>query len=235
MLSSVTGPACADVQYGTSGEDLYRIQIGRDVFAGLVRGYRAVDRSPRWQGLRASRRARDTRATAPTARRSEDARFVQILRPDGTFEDRVDDDPDFLTILNQPFAVRLDAPTLRDLRTLHGSVPFSTTSPLGGEAMLHGFLRPATSGPIGGRPTVAVRFEADGAMSGPLPGSRRRRLVAGHDAHGRNRLLRARRRDAAWRSTSTLTHRRSARDRAGRRSRYRCESSIAASIRATSV
>lgn len=91
-------------------------------------------------------------------------------QPDGSFEDRVDDDPDFLTILNQPFAVRLDAATLRDLRGLRGRVPFSATSPLGAQAVLKGFLRPAPGGPIAGRQTVAVRFEADGAMSGPLPG-----------------------------------------------------------------
>jgi len=99
-----------------------------------------------------------------------EADFVQIQLPDGSFEDRSDDDPDFLTILNQPFAVRLDAATLRDLRALRGRVPFSATSPLGAESVLRGFLRPGTGGPISGRPTVAVRFEAEGTMNGPLPG-----------------------------------------------------------------
>ena len=32
------------------------------------------------------------------------ARFVQELMPNGAFEDRLDEDPDFLTVLNQPFA-----------------------------------------------------------------------------------------------------------------------------------
>ena len=108
--------------------------------------------------------------TGPDGKSRGEALFVQILLPDGTFEDRIDDDPDFLTILNQPFAVRLDAATLRDLRALRGRVPFSATSPLGAEAVLRGFLRPAGSGPIAGRPTVGVRFEAEGAMTGPLPG-----------------------------------------------------------------
>ena len=75
-----------------------------------------------------------------------------------------------MTILNQPFAIRLDAATFRDLRALRKPVPFSATSPLGTSAVLRGYLRPATGGPIGGRPTVAVRFEAEGAMTGPLPG-----------------------------------------------------------------
>jgi hypothetical protein len=115
-------------------------------------------------------RARYTR-DGPDGKSRGEALFVQILHPDGTFEDRIDDDPDFLTILNQPFAVRLDAPTIRDLRALRNRVPFSATSPLGAQAVLRGFLRPAPGGPVGGRPTVAVRFEAAGTMTGPLPGS----------------------------------------------------------------
>ena len=80
---------------------------------------------------------------------------MQVLRADGTFEDRVDNDPDFLTILNQPFAVQLDGATLRDLRALHGRVPFSATSPLGGE-------------------TRAARFPASGdRRSGRRPTHRR--------------------------------------------------------------
>jgi hypothetical protein len=120
--------------------------------------------------LRFEARARYVR-NGPDGKNSGEALFVQVLQPNGTFEDRIDDDPDFLTILNQPFAVRLDAATLRDVRALHGRVPFAATSPLGAEAVLHGFLRPAPGGPVGGRPTVAVRFEAQGAMTGPLPGS----------------------------------------------------------------
>jgi hypothetical protein len=63
-----------------------------------------------------------------------------VLRPDGAFEDRLDDDPDFLTILNQPFAARLDSATLLDVRELRKPVPF------------------------------AVRFQAAGPMNGKLPG-----------------------------------------------------------------
>jgi hypothetical protein len=120
--------------------------------------------------MRFEARARYTR-NGPDGRSSGEAVFVQIVQPNGAFEDRVDDDPDFLTILNQPFAVQLDSATLGQLRALRGRVPFSATSPLGAEAVLHGFLRPAPGGPIGGRPAVAVRFEAEGAMTGPLPGA----------------------------------------------------------------
>jgi hypothetical protein len=101
---------------------------------------------------------------------SSDARasFIQELMPNGSFEDRFDDDPDFLTVLNQPFAVALDAGTLRDLRGLHGGIPFDTPSPITG-ATLHGSLRRGPVGMIGGRPAIGVRFDASGGMRGPLP------------------------------------------------------------------
>jgi hypothetical protein len=103
-------------------------------------------------------------------RASENARFVGELFPDGSFESRVDNDPDFLTLLNQPFAIQLDRATLRDLRELRGSVPFAAGSPIGG-AELRGFLRHGNDGPIDGLPTVAVQFTAKGPMNGTLPGS----------------------------------------------------------------
>lgn len=166
---SVAAPALADVQYDTSGEDLYRIQSADTSSKVSYAGTERLTVRREGSSWRFEARARYTR-DGPDGKGTQEARFVQMLRPDGTFEDRIDNDPDFLTILNQPFAVRLDAATLRDLRKLQGQVPFSATSPLGAEAVLRGFLRPATGGPIDGRPTVAVRFEADGEMTGPLPG-----------------------------------------------------------------
>lgn len=163
------GAAPADVAYNTTGEDVYRIQSVQTSSKVSYAGSERLSVRHDGQATRFEARARYTR-TGPDGKSSAAAFFVQELQPDGTFEDSQDDDPDFLTILNQPFAVRLDANTLRDLRELHGRVPFSATSPLGAEAVLHGFLRPATGGPIAGQPTVAVRFEAEGAMTGPLPG-----------------------------------------------------------------
>lgn len=96
------------------------------------------------------------------------ARFVQDMEPNGDFVDRTDSDPDFLTVLNQPFAIQLDPTTMGDLAKLHGLVPFKATSPLGG-AQLAGFLRSATSGMVGGIRAVGVRFQADGPMDGTLP------------------------------------------------------------------
>ncbi len=129
-------------------------------------------------------------------KRRIDARFVQELLPDGSFEDRIDDDPDFLTVLNQPFAIRLDAATLRDLRGLRTPVPFDASSPLGGEAVLRGFLRPAAGGKICGRPDGRGRLRSRWADDGADAVAFRRHDVGAH-ANGRNRLLFAGRRDAA--------------------------------------
>ena len=161
-------PALADQQYDVRGDDVYH--VGSSQTASRV-AYTGEQRLT--VGHQNGRTRYDAQATY--TRDGEDgtthvnARFVQELLPNGSFEDRIDDDPDFLTILNQPFAVQLDPATLRDLRGLRGEVPFSATSPLGGEAVLHGHLHPGAGGKVDGRPTVAVAFEAQGPMSASMP------------------------------------------------------------------
>jgi hypothetical protein len=168
-LEPVLRSFSADFQYDVAGEDLYRVQsrstVSRVSYSGTER--LTVRRDGNAMRFEASAHyMRDTLAN----RSAGSARYVAALLPDGSFEERIDDDPEFLTILNQPFAPQLDPATLRDLRELRGAVPFSAGSPLGGQATLHGFLRPGIGGPVEGRPTVAVRFEAGGPMMGALPG-----------------------------------------------------------------
>jgi len=176
MLSTVL-PALADQGYDVRGEDLYRVGD-----AGIVSRVEYVGE----QRLTVERLKGRVRydAQAHYARNAADgnsrvnARFVQELSG-GSFVDTLDDDPDFLTILNQPFAVQLDSATIHDLRNLHGAVPFSATSPLGGQAVLRGFLRPAAGGMVDRRAAVAVRFEADGPMTAPMP-ARTDATMTGH-------------------------------------------------------
>jgi hypothetical protein len=149
--------------------DIYRIESTGTVSTILYAGTERLSVKREGKQIRFEAEARYTRDT-PAGRSDNRARFVQVLLPDGSFVDRVDEDPDFLTILDQPFAVELDPATLRDLRELRGPVPFDATSPLGGDTVLRGFLRPGASGPIDGRQSIAVRFEAEGPMSGALPG-----------------------------------------------------------------
>ncbi len=100
---------------------------------------------------------------------SAKATFSAEVSADGEQHDLEDDDPDYLTVLNQPFAVQLDPQTLRDLAHLQAVVPFSFASPLTG-SMLHGRLRRAGAGPVDGMQATGVGFDAEGPMSGALPG-----------------------------------------------------------------
>jgi len=167
LILSLTLNARADQRYGVAGEDTYR--IGR-VLGETRITYRGVENL----GIAADNQGRRYVANVAYTRIDEAGKatvhgtFVQELLRDGTFEDRNDEDPDFLTILNQPFAVQLDVTTLHDLEGMHGTVPFAAASPLGG-ARLQGFLRSAPPGKVCGRMVVGVRFEADGPMTGTLP------------------------------------------------------------------
>lgn len=159
-----------DLQYDLVGEDRYRIVSTATVSTVTYTGTERLAVSHDGKGLRFDARVNYVRQS-PGLRSNENARFVGELFPDGTFESRVDDDPDFLTLLNQPFSVQLDRATLGDLQDLHGSVPFAAGSPIAGGTELRGFLRHGADGPIEGLATVAVHFAATGPMSGTLPGS----------------------------------------------------------------
>lgn len=159
--------APAELRYRTTGEDLYRVgtaaptQISYSGTQSLFIGRSGAQ-------VRFVAQADCTRDAAGI-RTIEHARFVQDLLSDGSFQDRMDGDPDFLTILNQPFAIRLDSATVRDLRELHAPVPFAAASPVGG-GNLEGALRPGSPGILNGRPVVGVKFRAEGTVNGPLPG-----------------------------------------------------------------
>jgi hypothetical protein len=94
--------------------------------------------------------------------------YVSDVLPTGEALDSADNDPDYLTVLNQPFAAQLDSGTLGDLRHLKGALPFDFPSPITGSA-LHGYLQHVADGTLGGRPALGVRFEAAGPMKGALP------------------------------------------------------------------
>ncbi|MGH7714776.1 MAG: hypothetical protein ACREML_02150 [Vulcanimicrobiaceae bacterium] len=96
------------------------------------------------------------------------ASFETVLLPDGQAHDRASDDPDFLTVLNQPFAIQLDAQTLRDVRKLREPSPFTFTSSMTG-ATLRGTLFHVIDGSIAGHPVIGVGFDASGPMRGGLP------------------------------------------------------------------
>ena len=167
LIPTLSLCALADQLYGVTGQDTYR--VGKTLAATNIT-YRGVERLgivPDSEGRRYVADVSYTRVDEG-GKTSVHGRFVQELMHDGTFVDRRDDDPDFLTILNQPFAVQLDPTTLRDLERLQGMVPFEAASPLGG-SRLSGYLRSAPPGKVQGHAVVGVRFEADGPMTGTLP------------------------------------------------------------------
>ncbi len=167
LLAAALACAQADETYGVTGQDVYRIgdTVPQTKIAYTGTQHLSVARDN--NGSRFVAEATYTR-TDDSGKATVHARFVQRMGRDGSFEDQVDEDPDFLTILNQPFAIQLDRTTMHDLQRLHGSVPFEATSPLGG-ARLHGYLRPAGKGRIQNVLSTGVRFSAQGPMTGSLP------------------------------------------------------------------
>ena len=155
------------MRYRIAGEDVYRIGTAADVTRISYSGLETLSFALSGKSAELVAQANCTRSDS-AGKSAEQARFVQEILPDGSLADRVDDDPDFLTILNQPFSIRLDAATIRDLRELRAPVPFAAASPVG-SGDLEGSLRPGTPGIIEGRRVVGVEFQADGKVRGPLP------------------------------------------------------------------
>lgn len=160
-------PAKADQRYSVSGNDRYRIGSA-DLQSNI--SYSGT------QQLTVRRAGNQTqfRAEAKYVRVDESgsvpahAAYAQVLTPQGELQDLTDSDPDYLTVLNQPFAIELDQETLHDLMRLQGRVPFDFPAPIMG-GRLRGYLQRGASGRVAAQPALAVNFDAAGPMSGPLP------------------------------------------------------------------
>jgi hypothetical protein len=160
-------PASADQSYAVSGNDRY--QIGQTdlqtsiAYSGMQHLTITKDGAQKRFTAQATYTRTDSAGRVPAQ-----ASFVQEMSPQGELKDRMDLDPDYLTVLNQPFAVELDAGTLHDLLHLRGRVPFIFPAPMTG-GTLRGFLERGQIGRIGQRPVLSVNFDASGPMAGPLP------------------------------------------------------------------
>src|SRR5438270_1111741 len=160
-------PAKADQRYAVSENDRYRIG------SADLQTHISYSGTQQLTVRRAGSRTQ-FRADAQYVRIDENgsvpvhATFAQILTPQGELQDLTNADPDYLTVLNQPFAIELDQQTLRDLVRLNGRVPFSFPAPVMG-GTLHGYLQRGTNGTVAAQPALAVDFDATGPMSGPLP------------------------------------------------------------------
>ena len=160
-------PAVADQQYTVSGNDRY--QIGQtDLQTSIAYSgtqtlvIRKEDGSTRFTAQAHYTRA-DSAGSVPAH-----ATFVQVMSPQGELHDKMDLDPDYLTVLNQPFAIELDPATLHDLLHLRGNVPFVFPAPMTG-GTLRGYLQRGGIAHVNTRPALAVNFDSSGPMVGPLP------------------------------------------------------------------
>ena len=169
LLAAVASAAAAraDQAYAVEGHDVFH-DGNRDVRSETV--YHGVQR------LTVTRSGRATvynalveyDRTGEGGRQHQRASFSSTLLPSGEQRDGPGNDPDYLTVLNQPFAVQLDAPTMRDLAHVRRAVPFDFPSPMTGAA-LHGTLRRLPDALVGGIRAMGIGFEANGPLHGTLP------------------------------------------------------------------
>lgn len=160
-------PVNADQRYRVSGNDQY--QIGQTDLQTSISYVGSQELTVRKDGpqTRFTAQAHYTRQDA-AGKVPAQATFVQEMTPAGELRDKSDLDPDYLTVLNQPFAVQLDQPTLHDLLHLRGRVPFAFPAPMIG-GKLQGYLERGAIGRVAARPALSVNFDATGPMTGPLP------------------------------------------------------------------
>ncbi|MBV8601414.1 MAG: hypothetical protein JO359_07605 [Candidatus Eremiobacteraeota bacterium] len=162
-------PVFAEEQvYHVSGKDSF--QIGsRDLRSDVVYdGDQTLTIAHKGKTTRYSAKVSYTRVDQGATEKMLGS-FVSVVAPDGAERDEANGDPDFLTILNQPFAVQLDGQTLHDVTRLQQPAPFSFSSPMT-RGQLHGTLRHLAEGLIiAGERVVGIGFEAHGPIKGSVP------------------------------------------------------------------
>ena len=166
-IVTVPGLAAADQRYTVAGTDAYQVGA-RELTTHITYNGKETLTITRAGGSTRYRAKAEYTRSDQTGTQPLRAYFDALMLPSGEQRDQANGDPNYLTVLNQPFSVQLDVQTLRDLSRLHGRIPFDFPSPMTGGA-LHGYLGRGTSAVVGGRRAMGVQFSADGPMRGPLP------------------------------------------------------------------
>ncbi len=172
LLTAVAASAAAaraDQAYAVDGRDVFRLgngdaQSSKTIYHGVQR--LTVSHGANGAITYVARVEYDKDGDG--GRQHQRASFTSTLLPSGQQKDGPASDPDYLTVLNQPFAVQLDAPTMRDLAHLKRPVPFDFPSPMTA-AKLHGTLRRLPDAMVGGARAMGIAFEAKGPLHGALP------------------------------------------------------------------
>ena len=157
----------ADELYAVSGRDIFSVGNG-DVHSETIYSGR--------QRLSIGRSADGTTYAARVeydkdgdgGKQHATATYTATLLRSGEMRDGSAHDPDYLTVLNQPFAVQLDQQTMRDLGHVKRAVPFDFPSPMTG-APLRGTLRRLPDAMVAGVRSMGIAFEATGPLHGALP------------------------------------------------------------------
>lgn len=153
----------ADETYKVWGSDRFQTPTGEVHGEIAYAGRQSLSiRRERSVTIYRSRAEYDRSERGAPAREHAVATFASAATPDGEVRDLEANDPDFVTVLNQPFNVELDRQTLADLDAVAEAIPFRFPSPLDGTS-LEGTLQRegrAQSGPG----IVGVIFHAAGPM-----------------------------------------------------------------------
>jgi hypothetical protein len=171
LLTAVAASAAAaraDQAYSVEGRDVFRLGNGDSKSKTLYRGVQRLTVSRSANGTTTYVAHVEYDKDGEGGRQHQRASFTSTLLPSGQQKDGPSSDPDYLTVLNQPFAVQLDAPTMRDLAHVKRPVPFDFPSPMTA-AKLHGTLRRLPDALVGGARAMGIAFEAKGPLHGALP------------------------------------------------------------------
>jgi hypothetical protein len=159
--------ARADEPYSVTGRDIFRVGNGEVHSETVYHGVQRLSIAHSSSGTTYAARVEYDR-DGDGGKQHETASYTSTLLPSGELRDGPSRDPDYLTVLNQPFAVQLDKPTMRDLNHVKRPVPFDFPSPMTG-APLRGTLRRLPDAVVSGVRVMGIAFEAAGPLHGALP------------------------------------------------------------------
>lgn len=170
LLIAVAASAAAggaDQAYTVDGRDVFRVGDNDTLSQTLYHGTQRL--SIAHNGSATTYVARvEYDKNGEGGKQHQRASFTTTVLASGEQHDGPAHDPDYLTVLNQPFSVQLDATTMRDLGHVKRPVPFDFPSPMTG-ATLHGTLRRLPDALVGGVRAMGIAFGANGPLHGALP------------------------------------------------------------------
>ena len=115
LLAQGARAAGTDRSYVVAGKDSFSIGAGDIRSEVSYAGKQTLSLRRRGKTTRYEARVTYTRSDGAASSDAKGAYVADVL-PSGDTLDSADRDPDYLTVLNQPFAARLDPQTLKDLQ-----------------------------------------------------------------------------------------------------------------------